>query len=306
VAGAEGCNLTVASRYPPGLALEDRVSEPAAPPPRRRRLPFDPWHLVLAPTAVLFALPFIWMLLASFMSNVQINRFPPTIIPSSLHVEGWHTVLVTAQFPQWFVNSTIVAVVTVISNLVFCSMAGYAFARLRFRGSTLLFLLILATLIIPFQITVIPTFIVMQKLHLTDTLGALIVPNLATPLGVFLMRQFFVNLPIDVEEAARIDGCSRLGVLLHVALPLARPALATLAAITFLLSWNDLLWPLIAINSDSTFTLPLGLTTFQGAHTTNWSAVMAGNVLTAAPVILAFLLAQRTFIASLTSSGVKG
>jgi multiple sugar transport system permease protein len=120
------------------------------------------------------------------------------------------------------------------------------------------------------------------------------------------MRQFFVNLPIDIEEAARIDGCSRLGVLLHVALPLARPALATLAALTFLLSWNDLLWPLIAINSDSTFTLPIGLTTFQGAHTTNWSAVMAGNVITAAPVILAFLFAQRTFIASLTSSGVKG
>jgi multiple sugar transport system permease protein len=271
-----------------------------------RRLPFSPWHFLLAPIAVLFGLPFFWMVLSSFMSSGQINRFPPTIIPGSLHLEGWETVLSGAEFPQWFLNSTIVALVTVVSNLAFCSMAGYAFARLRFRGSTVIFLLILATLIVPFQITMIPTFIVMQKLGLTDTLGALIVPNLVTPFGVFLMRQFFVNLPIEVEEAARIDGCSRLGVLIHVALPLAKPALATLAALTFLVSWNELLWPLIAINTDSTFTLPLGLTTFQGAHSTNWPAVMAGNVVTALPVVIAFLFAQRTFIASLTSSAVKG
>jgi multiple sugar transport system permease protein len=271
-----------------------------------RRLPFSPWHLVLAPTAIVFALPLAWMLLSSFMSNAQINQFPPTIIPDSLHVVGWDHVLTQASFPRWFANSTIVSLVCVVSNLIFCSLAGYAFARLRFRGSTILFLLILATLVIPFQLTMIPTFIVMEKLNLTDTLGALIVPGLATPLGVFLMRQFFMNLPREVEEAARIDGCSRLGVLLHVALPLARPALATLAALTFLLMWNDLLWPLIAINSDDNYTLPLGLTTFQGQHTTDWAAVMAGNVVTVTPVLVAFLLAQRTFIQSLTSSAVKG
>jgi multiple sugar transport system permease protein len=271
-----------------------------------RRLPFSPWHLLLAPAAILFALPFAWMVLSSFMSMAQINRFPPTIIPDSLHFDGWDRVLTGTDFPQWFLNSTIVSVVTVLANLVFCSMAGYAFARLRFRGSTAIFLAILATLIIPFQITMIPTFIVMEKLNLTDTLGALIVPSLVTPFGVFLMRQFFVNLPVEVEEAARIDGCSRFGVLLHVALPLAKPALATLAALTFLVSWNELLWPLIAINTDSTFTLPLGLTTFQGAHTTDWPAVMAGNVITALPVVVAFLFTQRTFVASLTSSAVKG
>ena len=270
------------------------------------RLPFNPWHLVLAPAAILFALPLIWMVLSSFMSNAQINQFPPTIIPDSLHVEGWDHVLTSATFPRWFLNSTIVAGVTVVSNLIFCSLAGYAFARLRFRGSTALFLLILATLVIPFQLTMIPTFIVMEKLNLTDTLGALIVPGLVLPLGVFLMRQFFVNLPAEVEEAARIDGCSRLGVLIHIAMPLARPALATLAALTFLLMWNDLLWPLIAINSDDNFTLPLGLTTFQGQHTTDWAAVMAGNVITVTPVLIAFLFAQKTFIQSLTSSAVKG
>ncbi len=289
-------------------AVAETAAAASEPPvvARRRWLPFSPWHLLLMPTAIVFALPLLWMVLSSFMSNAQINQFPPTIIPDSLHIDGWRTVLDDSQFPRWFLNSTIVAVVTVISNLVFCSLAGYAFARLRFRGSTAIFLLILFTLVIPFQLTMIPTFIVMAKLGIVDTLAALIVPALVLPLGVFLMRQFFINLPREVEEAARIDGCSRLGVLLHVALPLARPALATLAALTFLLMWNDLLWPLIAISSDENATLPLGLTTFQGQHTQDFSAVMAGNVITVVPVLIAFLLAQRTFIESLTSSAVKG
>jgi multiple sugar transport system permease protein len=209
-------------------------------------------------------------------------------------------------FGRFFINTFVMPVRRTLEQLIPCSLAGYAFARLRFRGSTALFLLILFTLVIPFELTMIPTFIIMDKLGLQNTLGALIVPALVTPLGVFLMRQFFVNLPAEIEEAARIDGCSRLGVLIHVALPLARPALATLAALTFLIMWNDLLWPLIAINSESNFTLPLGLTTFQGQHTTDWAAVMAGNVITVAPVLIAFLFAQRTFIQSLTSSAVKG
>ena len=142
----------------------------------RPALPFNPWHLLLAPAAILFALPFGWMVLSSFMSNAQINHFPPTIIPDSLHVVGWDHVLRRATFPSWFANSMIVATVTVVSNLVFCSLAGYAFARMRFRGSSLLFALIIATLIIPFQLTMIPTFILMERLNLVDTLAALIIP----------------------------------------------------------------------------------------------------------------------------------
>ena len=189
------------------------------------------------------------------MSNAQINQFPPTIIPDSLHRRRLATrVIGDSDFPRWFLNSTIVAGVTVVSNLVFCSLAGYAFARLRFRGSTALFLLILATLIIPFQLTMIPTFIVMDEARARRHARRPDRPRRwCCRSGVFLMRQFFVNLPAEVEEAARIDGCSRLGVLIHVAMPLARPALATLAALTFLLMWNDLLWPLIAINSDENF-----------------------------------------------------
>jgi multiple sugar transport system permease protein len=290
------------------LLAEDAVLGPevADRPARRRLLPFDPWHLALAPAALVFAIPLLWLLISSLMTNAQINRFPPTIIPDSLHLDGYRFVLGNALFPTWFLNSTIVALVTVASNLVFCSLAGYAFARMRFRGSTLVFVAMMATLVVPFQLTMIPTFLIMRHLHLINTLGALIVPWLVTPFGVFLLRQFFLALPKEIEEAARIDGCSRLKVLFTVVLPLARPALATLAVLTFLSVWNDLSWPIIAISSEQHFTLQLGLTTFQGQHRTEWSAVMAGNVITVAPVLLAFLLAQRTFIASLTSSAIKG
>jgi len=264
------------------------------------------WHLVLAPMALLFALPLLWLIVSSFMTNAQINRFPPTIIPDSLHLDGYRYVFSTGEFGRWFLNSTIVAGVAVVSNLVFCSFAGYAFARMRFRGSRVLLALMLATLVIPFQLTMIPTFLLFKHLGLIDSLGALILPSLVTPFGVFLLRQFFVSLPREIEEAAWIDGCSRLAILGKVVLPLARPALATVAVLTFLTVWNDLTWPLIAINSSEHYTLQLGLATYSGAHRTQWAAVMAGNLLVTLPVVIAFLLAQRTFIRSLTSSAVKG
>jgi multiple sugar transport system permease protein len=264
------------------------------------------WHFVLAPMALIFALPLIWLTVSSFMTNAQINTFPPKIIPDGLHLDGYRYVFRTGDFGHWFLNSTIVAVVTVASNLVFCSFAGYAFARMRFRGSKSLLALMLATLVVPFQLTMIPTFLLMKKLGLIDSLGALILPSLVTPFGVFLLRQFFVSVPREIEEAAWIDGCSRLSTLVQIVLPLARPALATVAVLTFLTVWNDLTWPLIAINSSEHYTLQLGLATYSGAHRTQWAAVMAGNLLVTLPVVIAFLLAQRTFIRSLTSSAVKG
>ena len=286
------------------------VSTPRATPvetPRRAgfRLPFSAWHLLLAPLALLFAVPLIWLLLSSVMTNAEINRFPPTLWPSHLDLGGYSFVLGHALFPRWFVNSLIVALTAVASNLVFGVLGGYAFARLRFAGSRVLLWIMLATMAIPFQLTMIPTFIVMRQLGLIDTLGALIVPSLVTPFAVFLMRQFFLSLPRELEEAAWIDGCSTLGVLARIVLPLSRPALSTVAVLTFLTTWNDLTWPLIAINHDTQFTLQLGLTTFQGLHTTNWVAVMAGNVITVVPVLLAFLGAQKTFIQSVAAAGLK-
>lgn len=240
------------------------------------------------------------------MSDAEINRFPPALWPHGIHLTGYRYVLGNAMFPRWFANSLIVSAVAVTSNLLLGSLGGYAFARMRFAGSKTLLTLMLATMAVPFQLTMIPTFLVMKKLGLIDTLGALIVPSLVTPFAVFLLRQFFLSLPRELEEAAWIDGCSRLRVLFSIVLPLSRPALSTVAVLTFLSTWNDLTWPLIAINHDVHYTLQLGLTTFQGQHHTKWSAVMAGNAITIAPVLLAFLAAQKSFIQSITSSGLKG
>ncbi|MGE6736163.1 carbohydrate ABC transporter permease [Streptomyces sp. NPDC059900] len=283
-----------------------RTPRPAAVRRRRFHLPFSGWHALLAPLALLFAVPLIWLLLSSVMSNAEINRFPPALWPSRIDLGGYRYVLGNAMFPRWLLNSAIVSAVAVTSNLVFGALGGYAFARMRFRGSRTLLVLMLATMAVPFQLTMIPTFLVMKKLGLIDTLGALIVPSLVTPFAVFLLRQFFLSLPRELEEAAWIDGCSRLRVLGSIVLPLARPALATVAVLTFLTTRTDLTWPLIAINHDTQYTLQLGLTTFQGQHHTRWSAVMAGNVLTVLPVLVAFLFAQKAFIRSVTSSGLKG
>ncbi|MEV7139017.1 carbohydrate ABC transporter permease [Streptomyces tauricus] len=277
-----------------------------APAGRRRLLPFSPWHLLLAPLCLVFAVPLIWLLLSSVMSDAEINRFPPALWPSGIDLDGYRYVIGNAMFPRWFANSLIVSLTAVASNLVLGSLGGYAFARMRFAGSRLLLALMLATMAIPFQLTMIPTFLVMKQLGLIDSLGALIVPSLVTPFAVFLLRQFFLSLPRELEEAAWLDGCSRLGVLWRIVLPLSRPALSTVAVLTFLTTWNDLTWPLIAINHDTQYTLQLGLTTFQGQHHTRWSAVMAGNMITVLPVLLAFLFAQKTFIQSITSSGLKG
>ncbi|MCW8096580.1 carbohydrate ABC transporter permease [Streptomyces tauricus] len=282
------------------------TTAPPAPAGRRRLLPFSPWHLLLAPLCLVFAVPLIWLLLSSVMSDAEINRFPPALWPSGIDLDGYRYVIGNAMFPRWFANSLIVSLTAVASNLVLGSLGGYAFARMRFAGSRLLLALMLATMAIPFQLTMIPTFLVMKRLGLIDSLGALIVPSLVTPFAVFLLRQFFLSLPRELEEAAWLDGCSRLGVLWRIVLPLSRPALSTVAVLTFLTTWNDLTWPLIAINHDTQYTLQLGLTTFQGQHHTRWSAVMAGNMITVLPVLLAFLFAQKTFIQSITSSGLKG
>jgi multiple sugar transport system permease protein len=199
-----------------------------------------------------------------------------------------------------------VTTAVVVGNLFFCSLAGYAFARIKFFGREVVFILVLATLMIPFQVVMIPTFLIVRKLGMIDTLGALILPNLAQAFGIFLLRQFFRTLPIELEEAARIDGASRLGVLFKIVLPLSGPALATLAVITFLWTWNDFLWPLITIYSPNNMTLQLGLTTFQGAHQSSTNLLMAANVMSMVPVLLLFFFAQRYFIRGIATSGLKG
>ena len=270
-----------------------------------RRLPFSPWHLVLLPIALVMVAPLAWMVVTSLETVDETRRFPPLLVPESFEWRNYEAVLRNAPFARWFVNTMVVTVVCVVGNLVFCSLAGYAFARLRFAGRGLAFILILSTVMVPFQVVMIPLFLIVRSAGLIDTLAALILPNLATAFGIFMMRQFFRTLPLELEEAARIDGASRLGVLVRIVLPLSAPALATLAVITFMWTWNDFLWPLITIYSEDKMTLQLGLTTFQGQHQTNTALLMAANVMTMAPILLLFFAAQRWFVRGIATTGLK-
>jgi multiple sugar transport system permease protein len=258
-------------------------------------------------------LPFVWLLITSLETPAEALHFPPVLTPHVLRFANYPDAFSTAPFGRFFMNSTIVAVGTVLCNLVLCSLAGYAFARFRFLGRTALFVVIMATLMVPFQVTMIPQFIITKWLGVhvlaavgINHLGALILPNAATAFGIFFLRQFFRTLPVEYEESARVDGASRLTVLFRIVLPLATPALATLTALTFLDSWNNFLWPLIAITSTSQMTLPLGLATFQGAHATEWTLLMAGNVMSLAPMMVIFFVAQRFFIRSVAATGLAG
>jgi len=282
------------------------LEEESGRDPRSDRFVFSWWHLVLFPLAFLMLIPMIWMIITSLQTLNETRHFPPILVPSSIQWQNYTEVLQRAPFARWFLNTLVVTVVVVAGNLLFCSLAGYAFARIKFFGRDVVFILVLATLMIPFQVIMIPTFIIVRKLGLIDTLGALIVPNLAGAFGIFLLRQFFRSLPIELEEAARIDGASRLGVLFKIVLPLSGPVLATVAVITFLWTWNDFLWPLITIYDPDNMTLQLGLTTFQGAHQTNTHLLMAANVMSVIPVLFLFFVAQRFFIRGIATSGLKG
>lgn len=288
----------------------------AVPIPAERgrfRLPFNPWHLVLVPASIVLVFPFIWMLITSLETQGESLHFPPVLAPHKLVPANYPNAFDAAPFSHFFVNSIVVAVVTVLANLVLCSLAGYAFARFRFLGRTALFIVLMATLMVPFQVTMIPQFLIEKWLGVhvlaavgINHLGALILPNAATAFGVFFLRQFFKTLPAEYEESARVDGANRLSVLWRIVLPLSLPALATLAALTFLDSWNSFLWPLIAVDSQNEMTLPLGLQTFQSAHSTEWPLLMAANVMSLVPMLLVFFAAQRYFVRSVAATGLGG
>jgi multiple sugar transport system permease protein len=292
-----------------GLRAADRDLTPR----RRRRLPFSPWHFVLIPATVVLLFPFLWLLVTSLETEPEALHFPPVLIPHTIRFANYSDALAAAPFVRFFINSAVVAVTTVLCNLVLCTLAGYAFARFRFLGRTALFAVIMATLMVPFQVTMIPQFIITKWLGVhvlagvgINHIGALILPNAASAFGIFFLRQFFRTLPLEYEESARVDGASRLTVLVRIVLPLATPCLATLAALTFLDSWNNFLWPLVAVTSTNEMTLPLGLATFQGAHSTEWTLLMAGNVMSLVPMLIVFFIAQRYFVRSVAATGLAG
>lgn len=277
-------------------------------------------HVLLVVTSLTMVAPFLWMALTSFKTDRDIANFPPTWLPSSWRVANYTDALSVAPFDVYFRNSLIISIGHVVLNLVFASLAGYALARYRFRGREAVFLGFVALLMIPTYTKIVPQFLIAKTMPLfggndifgyggsgwVNTWWGLIIPGAVTPFAVFLFRQFYLSVPHELEDAARIDGCGTFGVFWRVILPLAKPALATLTIFTLLGSWNDLIWPLVAISDQRSYTIQLGLANFQGTRHTQWSLLMSGNVVATMPLIIAFLLLQRQFVATMTFSGLKG
>jgi len=277
-------------------------------------------HLVLAAGALTTIVPFLWMILTSLKPEPEIFRFPPVWIPSAWKWDNYAKAMTAAPFGRYFLNTVIYAVGITASNLLFCSMAAYAFARLRFPGRNLLFILVLGTMMIPAQVTMVPVFIMLKRWPLlggNDLLGAgghgllntytgLVLPGAVGAFGIFLLRQFFMTLPRELEDAARIDGCSEAGIYWRIILPLSKPAMATLGIFTFTAAWNEFLWPLLIMSKDSMKTLQVGLQVFQTQYTTTWDLLMAGTVVVTIPVLIIFLFGQRYFTRGIALSGIKG
>ncbi len=260
--------------------------------------------LTLAGVATL--MPFAWMLLGSFKTQGELLRRPVTWWPEAPTLANYERWFGELQISQFFFNSLLVAVVTVLGNLLFCSMVGYALAKMEFAGKRVLFLLVMLTLMVPGVVTFVPLFVMVSKLGLVNTYAALILPFLVSPLGVFLMRQFMMGIPDSLIEAARIDGAGELRTFTRIVLPLCGAPLATLGILTFLGSWNNFLWPLVAAQSADKFTLPVALSLFStGQNATDYGLLLAGSVLVIAPIVALFVALQRYFIQGVAATGIK-
>ncbi len=263
-------------------------------------------YTILVISALFMVVPFLWMLSTSLKADQYVLTMPPQFFPRPLTLHSYIRLADLFPIERMFFNSLFVAVLTTLGQLLTSSMAAYAFARMRFRGSDALFLLYLATLMIPFQVTIIPLFILMRYLGWINTYQGLILPGVFSAFGTFLLRQFFLTIPREMEEAAFIDGASHWTVYWRSILPLARPALATLAVFSFMGSWNAFLWPLFIVRDLELMTLPVGLATLHGRWLTQWNLVMAGTVITVLPMLAVYLLAQQYFVRGVVLSGIKG
>ncbi|MFN8420541.1 MAG: carbohydrate ABC transporter permease [Anaerolineae bacterium] len=249
--------------------------------------------------------PFLWMITTSLKAQSQVYA-APYIIPNHFEWANYQQAWEAAPFLRYYANTLIMTAGITFGQVIFSSLAAYAFARLKFPGRDFLFLIFLATMLVPSHVTLIPSYLIIFNLGWVDTYQALIVPRLVSAFGIFVMRQFYLTLPRELDEAAMIDGASKIGVWWRIVLPLSRPALATLAIFAFLFAWNDFLWPLVVTNNPDMRTVQLGLAMFQGKYGTQWSLLMAGTVTATIPAIIAFLIGQRQFIEGISTTGMKG
>ncbi|TAF07752.1 MAG: carbohydrate ABC transporter permease [Nostocales cyanobacterium] len=262
---------------------------------------------VLAVIALLTLFPLLWLISTALKSPTEsILQSPPQLWPSQPTLDNFSRVWQSLPFGQYLYNSILVSLLTVGLNLLFCALAAYPLARLSFVGRNGIFIAIVSTIMIPFQIVMIPLYILTVQLGLTNSYLGMIFPSLASAFGIFLLRQAFIGVPKEIEEAARMDGSSELGLWWFVMLPAIRPALITLAIFVFIGAWSDFLWPLIVIQDESLYTLPLGVSKLAGTFSLDWRLVAAGSVISIAPVLLLFLFLQRFIVPTDTGSGVKG
>lgn len=264
-------------------------------------------YIILITGAISMIAPFLWMISVSFMTEGQIFAQPPKILPQPVIFSNYINIFQKIPFAVYFLNSAIVSAATTFFQVLFSAMAGYAFAKANFRYKNALFFLFLVTMMIPPQVNIIPLFFLMRTFNWIDTYQALILPGLFGGFGVFLMRQWFLGTSKEIEDAAKIDGCSFVQVFFQIALPSALPALATLAIFTFITSWNSFMWPLIVTNSESVMTLPVALAQFKGSfrEVIQWGDLMACSVILSVPVLLIFILGKKYFINDIMSGGLK-
>ena len=263
-------------------------------------------HVVLSIGGFIMVFPFLWQVLMSLSSTAEVTSVPPTFWPSELRFDNYVEVFRQVPFLDQFWVSVQVTVATVVGQVVLCSLAGYAFARMRFAASATIFAVMLSILMIPIQAYLIPQYQIVQSLGWLDTVPGIVVPTIFSAFGTFLMRQFFVNLPNELEEAARLDGANPFQIFWRVMLPLARPSISALAIITVLAAWNNLLWPLVVTSRAENRTLSVGIASLNGQYVIDYPVMMAASLMAMAPILILFILMQRRVIEGLAHSGLKG
>lgn len=263
-------------------------------------------YIVLILIAVIMVVPFLWMLSTSLKTQYDAVKIPPVWIPDPLQWENYVKLFTEQPMFQFMLNTIKIVFFVVLGQLFFSSLAAYSFARISFKGRNVMFFFYIATLMVPGQVTMIPTYLMFAKAGLTDNHLALILPAFFSAFGVFLLRQFFMSLPRELEEAAEIDGCNPFMTYWRIMLPLVVPAMLTLGVFTLMNTWNDYMGPLIYLSSPEKYTMTLGIAYFKGVYTTQWNLVMAGSIVSVVPILIAYLCAQKYFIEGIAFSGVKG
>ena len=255
--------------------------------------------------ALIALMPIVYVVCSSLKPGAELFRYPPTLLPEQFTLENYRDVFERADFLLYFKNTTIVAVLSTVLTVIINTMAGYAFAKYRFKGGNAIFMFFICTMMLPLEVLMIPIFQMVKRLGMYNNYLGMIIPPAATPMGVFLVRQYFYSVPNELNEAARIDGASETRTFLHLMLPIARPVMSVLAIFSFMWRWNEYMWPLLVVRDNDLYTLQLALANFNGEYSVDWNSLLAMSVVAMVPVLIVFLIFQKQFIRGMVTSGMK-